>query len=126
MSGALKFVKVIVALRRCPAALYGSPHINSSLCVAAQDRGRPAAGSWTTSTDFGRGQIRPSARSLEPGPDTARADETADPPHLQINPAGGRDRAFVALQGEVVRRPFVLVGGITDAEIEVIEIPRDR
>src|SRR5580700_545273 len=105
MSGALKFVKVIFALRRFPAALYGSPPIKFRLCVGGQDRGRPAAGSWTTSTDFGRGQIRPSARSLEPGPDTARADETADPPHLQINPAGGRDRAFVALHGEVVGGP---------------------
>src|SRR5580693_1668619 len=126
MSGALKFVKVIVALAR----QYFIPR--RTLWKSAyklQFMRRPpgaAAGARTISTDFGRRQCRSSARGLEPGPDTARADETANPPHLQINPAGGGCRALMAMQGEVVRGPFVLVGGVPDAEIEGIEILRDR
>src|SRR5580658_1199902 len=126
MSGALKFVKVIVALAR----QYFIPR--RTLWKSAyklQFMRRPpgaAAGSRTISTDFGRRQCRSSTCGLEPGPDTARADETADPPHLQINPAGGRYRMLMAMEGEVVRRPFVLVGVIADAEVESIEILRDR
>src|SRR5580704_18527028 len=75
---------------------------------------------------FRMGQSRSLARSLEPGPDTARADETADPPHLQIDPSGGRYRALMGLQGEVVGRPFVLIGVIADTEVEGSKILRYR
>src|SRR3984885_6088213 len=68
----------------------------------------------------------PSARGLEPGPDAVRGYETADPPHLQINPSGTRYRALMALQREVVGRPSVLVGVVADAEVESVEILRGR
>ena len=129
MSGALKFVKVIVAPARSPGGtLWKSAHkfqfmpwppgVGARLRQAHDDK-----------HGFRAGPNRPSARSLEPGADTARGYETADPPHLQINPAGGRYCTLMALQGEAVGRPFVLVGGVADAEVEGREIlarPIDR
>src|ERR1700686_1426154 len=123
MSGALKFVKVIVAPAHSPAALYGSPHINASLWRAAGCPSRPGR---HQAGFLDRAKSPSSTCSLEPGSDTAGADETANPPHLQINPAGGRNRALMAMEGEAVRRPFVLVRGVTDTEIESVEVLRDR
>jgi len=72
MSGALKFVKVIVAPAPTPAAaaLYGSPHVNSSLCVAAQGRGKPAY-EWKSAYKF---QVYASPPGAPAGPRTISAD----------------------------------------------------
>src|SRR5579864_192306 len=126
MARALKFVKVSVTLpdkSSFPAALYGSPHINTSYAPAGQ-----RAGSLKDDSQGFSGLDRgpPSARRPEPSPHPARIDEAADTAHLQIKPAGRRYRARVAVEGEAVRRPFVLVGGVADAEIESVEVLHHR